>query len=364
MATIFVLGSHDVEMVCIRELLEEAGFLCLQAGNMVTLPNGVQTFVPVGPGFRGSVIARVTFDGAYDVVPLHPDDTYLGVEVAGPWGPAAFDHHDSHPSASLPPSEFMRASSLGQVIQWLAERYLLPDGWVTGHGAQRDDFTPYIHTEMGCWCCGYDRCGYAIHIPPRYVAQAAADHCIAAAFAGQCPGVDLTPGSDMYNEVVLSRRRAFAPDMDENEFLEAVELASATLLHWTIDTTSQVPIFRSFADLTYLDPSSGPIATTGEQYPISAQFLPLVGSMLGIGYIVPILKYTTVKRDDGTVRYVNPVAAYRLGGCGIGTPAGTAPIEWWASEGWDILGCYGPDAARPNNMYANPSRGFGGGTVK
>lgn len=359
MATIFVLGSRDAEMVCIREAVEEAGFCCVQAGNWGRLPNGALTFVPVGPGQSGTVVARITCGGAYDVVSIHPDDTYLGIEVAGPWGPAFFDHHDNHPNASLPPSEFLRASSLGQVIQWLAARDLLPE-WsassrvvcVVGKS------TLYMHPNDDCWCVG----DYII--PPRYVAQAAADHCIAAAFAGQCPGVDLTPGSDMYNEVVLSRRRAFAPGMSEDEFIDAVETAKNTLRNAYCRPTSPVPSLYAFADLTHLNPATGPIATTGEQYPLHAQFLPLVGSMLGIGYIVPILKYTIVKRDDGTVRYVNPVAAYRLGGCGIGTPAGTAPIEWWASEGWDILGCYGPDESRPNNMYANPVRGFGGGTVK
>ena len=177
----------------------------------------------------------------------------------------------------------------------------------------------------------------------------------------------MAPGSDMYNEAVLSHRQAFAPGMNEDEFLDAIETTTETLrfaVSARYSLRAYVPPMDSFADLTHRNPAAGPIATTGEQYPAAAQFLPLVSSMIGIGYIVPCNRYTIVKNDDGTVQYVNPVRCYRIGGCGVGTPAGTAPIEWWASIGWHTLGCYGPTADRPNNMHANPVRGFGGGTVK
>ena len=78
--------------------------------------------------------------------------------IGGAIGPLRCDHHrPGDPGYGRPPAEFMGASSLGQVIVQLAVQGVLSAAWV---------------------------------IPPRVLLTAAADHCLAAAYAGMCPGVD------------------------------------------------------------------------------------------------------------------------------------------------------------------------------
>src|SRR5690606_4175915 len=95
-------------------------------------------------------------------VPEVPEgSTVYAVECVGelPEGWIRIDHHrPGDPGYGKPPEEFLPASSIGQVLIEL------------------------------------DRLGVADRIPSKDILEAiraaAADHCLAAAYRGECPGVD------------------------------------------------------------------------------------------------------------------------------------------------------------------------------
>jgi hypothetical protein len=86
-----------------------------------------------------------------------------------------------------PPAEFWPASSLGQLVAELAR-----DGLLKGEGPEAGDLKPgtsvwdapsatwRVATRQRTWWT----------VPTDYVLAAAADHCLAAAYRGECPGVE------------------------------------------------------------------------------------------------------------------------------------------------------------------------------
>jgi hypothetical protein len=98
------------------------------------------------------------------------------------------DHHiEGDPGVSTPPERFLGGSSLGQVIRILAaadtypgERVPFPTGTSVEPGSfWFDDDTWWVATPSG-----------AVAIETEHVLTAAGDHCLAAAYAGRCPGVN------------------------------------------------------------------------------------------------------------------------------------------------------------------------------
>lgn len=138
-----ILGASDPEMQASESLLVECGITVAYA---------------VGPDGE-----RVHPGNAYRAVGFR-----LGDEILDSWeGPVlavecggdapvfaeatVIDHHrEGDPGFGLPPARFLEASSIGQLIALLN----------------------------------------VAQIPKQYVLAAAADHCLASAYAGQCPGVD------------------------------------------------------------------------------------------------------------------------------------------------------------------------------
>lgn len=217
------------------------------------------------------------------------------------------DHHAPHPNSTRPPEEYWEASSLGQVCDLL-------------------DIKP-TH---------------------ELLAQAAADHCLAAAFAGQCPGVDMSPGGLQYRLVLDSKRKVFAPDMAPAEFRAAIGLARKTLVAALPDL--DLDPSGNVKDLSSLPLNGFPAHRTGEIHPAVFQCGPLAAAIEGCGYVVRVL------RPDGRI-------GWQVGGCGEGTAAGTTPITRWMNGVGVSRGCLpaGPSAGR-DGIYGSPARGFAGGT--
>lgn len=218
---IWILGpSSDPEMEAIEGLLREAG--------------------------ERIIYARA--DSAYRVAalsePIPAGATVYRVECDGPAIPAdaiVIDHHrPGDPGYGRPPEEFLPASSIGQVIAelWGPSGYRYdrhePGDWVelVGNASYEDDYALDQTFSMGLVAAGkYEplpldssdveaversaRDGFALIpgygwaiktftaacedgsgswryriIPAEYVLCAAADHCLAAAYRGKCPGVD------------------------------------------------------------------------------------------------------------------------------------------------------------------------------
>lgn len=221
MRRIWVLGAPDPEMEAIEGLLRQCGEEIIYATDA--------TGQRVHPG------------NAYRCpVPEVPEDaTVYAVECIDklPEGWIRIDHHRSgDPGCGKPPEEFMSASSIGQVIAELAKTGALRRAiqheithWMTSH---RDlpvlEYNKMLRTNWfwtrqnmpgpdpypsdGTIARGvswiYDGYAVAVHrndfyfehrvalIPLPIIYAAASDHCLAAAYRGECPGVD--PGELMH----------------------------------------------------------------------------------------------------------------------------------------------------------------------
>jgi len=136
----YVLGSPDPEMGIIEAILQQ---------NELHYEYATQSGKRCHPG------------NAYRADNQIATETVVMVECAVPLieGQSAvvIDHHrPGDPGFGLPPAEFWRASSLGQVYLRLQQAGLVP-----------------------------------MEPPPKdLVLAAAADHCLGAAYRGECPGID------------------------------------------------------------------------------------------------------------------------------------------------------------------------------
>lgn len=110
------------------------------------------------------------------------------------------DHRPGDPGYDRPPYEFMEASSIGQVLTFLAGEGLL--GRLFGRGSSCDLCATKAGVELAVvdWMDDQDNTEFWIvseatpgpwwPIPYDIVYAAAADHCLADAYAGRCPDVD------------------------------------------------------------------------------------------------------------------------------------------------------------------------------
>lgn len=174
---IWVLGAPDPEMALIENLLRQCGETIIYAtdasGKRVHPGNAYRCPIPVVPD--GSTVYAV------ECIDVLPD------------GWVRIDHHrPGDPGYGCPPSVFFPASSIGQVI-----------------------------TEL-------DLLGVAYHLSGEDIMEvflaAAADHCLAAAYRGECPGVD----PDALMRWRIKTRAAFQGRSTE-ELLADVERARASL---------------------------------------------------------------------------------------------------------------------------------------
>jgi len=219
----FVLGAADPEMAAIERLLREAGLRVIHAlgpdGARVRPADAYRVAALSEPIPAGATVYRVECDG-----PAIPTDAVV------------IDHHrPGDPGYGRPPAEFMATSSIGQVVQILASQDRIPRDWeyaATGssfgeddvelfgpHGRRRalsrfgDDDLRAVGAPVALGSPSVDGCVYdeptgswwvhwgsggcdvgdwdlAAKIPADLVLIAAADHCLAAAYRGECPGVD------------------------------------------------------------------------------------------------------------------------------------------------------------------------------
>lgn len=180
---LFVLGAGDPEMQAIENLLKECG---------------VPFAYAVGPDGR-----RVHPGNAYKAESFDAENTenFTIVEVECSVFPKApnvkyvtVDHHrDGDPGYGKSPSEYFSASSIGQVISLLATRGICP--WPLAHdiGTVGSAGTLSACNDGTHWITVAAACHYDFpmaKIPHDIVLTAAADHCLAAAYRGECPGVN------------------------------------------------------------------------------------------------------------------------------------------------------------------------------
>jgi hypothetical protein len=175
---VWVLGAPDPEMETIETLLRDAGEEVVYA-----------------IGADGN---RVRPETAYQAVPVQTPHWsyvyYVECGVPGCYGLTIDHHRPVDPGYGRPPAEYLSASSLGQVLAELASRRAIGEDWLELRG-WRTVSRPEPPSDIGRWSEGALAFGRdrqpAWWVPPADIRHvAAADHCLAAAYRGECPGVE------------------------------------------------------------------------------------------------------------------------------------------------------------------------------
>ncbi len=222
---LWILGASDPEMQAIEALLTERGEAVVYAARFGD---------PVGPRrvhpseAYADDLTAIDGNGLWSGAPGGDPSqvTIYTVECALPPGTGeaqhvTVDHHrPGDPGYGKPPREFLAASSIGQVIAELARLDLfslgrLWDGglirsadagkveWPAWHeggyyDAEWDGIAGAFVMRGSTWAVELDFSGcedgswdaHYAEIPRDLVLTAAADHCLGAAYRGECPGVD------------------------------------------------------------------------------------------------------------------------------------------------------------------------------
>lgn len=278
--------ASDPEMVAIEALLRECGETVVYAlderGERVTAATAYRCPVPDAP--EGATVYAV------ECIDALPD------------GWVRIDHHrPGDPGYGRPPSEFLAASSVGQVIAELARLDLWPspgDGgryWTPTNCRPMWVGTSYEdpHGVGGWWIVGDDSGGcchrlpYAL-VPRDLVLIAAADHCLGAAYRGECPGVD--PDALMRWR---AESRAKFQGRSVEEVLADVERAQAALRAapsmyleppYDIDRFGQPSDWSGYPAVG----SEGGVEVRDMRQPVNqrpTRELPEAAARLGIGYV-------------------------------------------------------------------------------
>lgn len=308
---VWLLGAPDPEMQAIEKLLRECGETVHYAeidGRRVHPGNAYRVEAPELPlGVTGYAVECVD-------------------QLAKGW--VRIDHHrPGDPGYGRPPEYFLSASSLGQVIAILeppAFAQLWPSSW---------EFIPGRHTGLAS--CSLGQLGRfqvrgngsplewgitttrgplrALHVavlPMELVFTAAADHCLAGAYRGECPGV--RPGTLMEWRAEV---RAKFQRRSKAEVLADIEAARDAL---RLAKKTELAPWIFVADLR------------GKQIPE----LPEAAAREGRCFL------STVRDRDGREKV----------GCMGGTPDQIrAFMESWAPE------------QGLTDIYGDPARGFAGG---
>jgi hypothetical protein len=200
---LWVLGAADPEMAAIEKLLLECG----ESFAYAIGPDGQR--VHSGNAYRaiGAVTPAGEFRDGFTGTQLVCVECAVALRADHNPAPIVIDHHrPGDPGYGRPPEEFLAASSIGQVLDELVRLDILvphcdPAGWHVG-GEARSTGISWVAAAM----------------------TAAADHCLAAAYRGECPGVD--PDALMRWRVAS---RAAHQGRTEEEVLADVETARRML---------------------------------------------------------------------------------------------------------------------------------------
>lgn len=295
----WMLGAEDPEMQAIERLLRECGETVGYAtvgGKRVHPGNAYQS-----EGVEGFAEWPTHFIEC-ELVNTSP---YWDLVNTGALPqPASFDHHrPGDYGFGRGPAQFLSASSVGQVVAFLCSASALP--WQYLKSASR----PQGFHLADEWIVSN---GSAVAlVPAGLLMTAAADHCLAAALQGKCPGVDANDFADWraatcgYADILpeVSAWLAGAPTV-------SIGGADVADLRGRVLTLAAL---RCMADLA---------------------------CSRGVAYLA-----TPPAREGERPKVV-------LGGCGEGTVPGVEPVKAFLSEWATAQGLVEP--------YGDPVRGFAG----
>lgn len=168
----YILGAMDLEMATIKHLLQTEGCIVVNA---------------TVDGFQ-----KVRASAAYSSVET-PSQSTVWIECCSAKGKAALrnsgavllDHHHKGDSGyDVGPEDYLRGSSIGQLLYFMVQNGYLPR-WEKVHTYEKDGYS----YEGGRAYLSYHGAKYAV--PYEYKYAAAADHCLANAYKGACPAIDV-----------------------------------------------------------------------------------------------------------------------------------------------------------------------------
>lgn len=332
-ARVWILGAADPEMDAIEALLRECGQRVVYAVD----ERGER--VRPAAMYRASLASPVTADVIYEVECMVTDRS---APVTGQR--IMIDHHrPCDPGYGRPPEEFLPASSIGQVIAALAELGVLPKSWGKScwnsvPGTIQLYPEPY---DRHTWCVVEE--GTSTHasvdriIPHELVLVAAADHCLGAAYRGECPGVD--PDALMHWR---AESRAKFQGRSADEVLADVVAAQRVLMVApSLDLSQGAPCCGAHLAGDYADPECcstragahvRDMRRSVDAPPVRE--LPEAATRLGVGYIAG-----SIVDPDGRRKFT----------CSGTSEQVRAFLDVWAPREGLV------------DLYGDPARGFAGG---
>jgi len=309
---LWLLGAADPEMEKIEELLRECGEQYMYA--------------------RDEHGERVHPGNAYRAAVPDTDINYVYcVECAVPVPDCArsviIDHHrPGDPGYGRPPSEFLSASSIGQVIARLAEAEIVQvqdDSKINpGSSVCIGSEWAVVTTSYGPIMLRHWRAFLYGLFETRgdIVFTAAADHCLGAAYRGQCPGVD--PDELMKWRV---EQRAKFQGREPEEIIADIEAARVIL--------RTAPVVHMDDQPSLSDDDFGPSFTARDLRGQHIPELPDAAARDGECFLA------TVESPDGRKKVV----------CQVGSPDEIRAFMQWAPRQGIV------------DIYGDPERGFAGG---
>lgn len=168
----YLLGSMDLEMATIKHLLQTEGCIVTSATK---------------DGFQ-----KVRASMAYSAVET-PSQSTVWIECAPAKGKVALrhsgavlidHHHKGDAGYDRGPEEYLTGSSIGQLLYFMVQNGYLPR-WEKECTYEKDGYS----YEGARAYLSYQGIKYAV--PYEYKYAAAADHCLANAYKGACPAIDV-----------------------------------------------------------------------------------------------------------------------------------------------------------------------------
>jgi hypothetical protein len=213
---LWILGASDPEMVAIEQLLLDA---CETVRYAYCVNEGEKVRVHPGNMYRadGAMMAdepQQLLAAGWEIITIECDIPSQSVT-------RRIDHHrEGDAGFGLPPADYFSGSSIGQVYALLSEDVdPYEDGPLGVYGSTPEDLQSgfSLHCGTAVYChrpivagfpgdfgYGKELSGYFV-MPDHILHVAAADHCLGAAYQGECPGVDVAE----FIEFRLTQRAEF-----------------------------------------------------------------------------------------------------------------------------------------------------------
>ena len=337
---VWYLGAPDVEMAMIERVLTAAGETWHHAVN--------------SGGARVSPAIAYRWDAPADATHL------VECGRTAPPGTVRVDHHNpGDPGYGIGPAGYWAASSIGQVCAILGITVV----WHDGGGAFRHAIDAIEDGgALAEWACRLD--------PAALVYTAAADHCLAAAYVGRCPGVGPARLAD-YRRRLRAEWLAMGTDnMLRREYAATFGWLSPEEIDEGAGCGDDREAGAAGRWAVILDAAY----RYTEQCLWSAPRIPLGGVD-----VIDLRGSGTLPELPEMLAYTGQAAIYRMAprqdaqdarikvgiiGCGEGSVPGTAPVEaflggWAASEG--LVDIYPAHDGTPSGIRRAAARGYAGG---